>query len=539
MGFSEKINVIFDADTKGFSSSLKGLRSDVANADGAMGKLKAGAGGLGDVLKQNAGAAALAAGAALVTFGVKAVNAFQDTALAAGKFSDATGIAVEDASRWIEVAGDIGIEAGAVQGAFRKMNKSIADGKSSWTEYGVEIVKTKDGLVDSNATFILAATTIGAIEDPTKRAKAAQEVFGKSYGEVAELMEMSATDLSIALAGVSDAKVIDEKELAKAREFRATMDKVGDVVQDVQLAVGELIVENAGLIDSFADQVAVVAEYSEQIGIASRALLAMASPIQGVREVMGLASDEISFTGSTLEELQAWLEKNGASAEVTAQAIAKWNDAQADAASETKLLAGEVDAATESLTDMERAVKSLNDELSDDESWINLQDKLSQYRADMHDASLSNNEKRLSIINTKQALLEYLGALEGVPEDKQTDILALIDQGRLDEAEQALQYLSRQRVVAINPQTGGQAPNVSTGVNGRRAEGGPVSAGGTYLVGEKGPELLQMGGGGGNVVPNRALGGDTYVFNQIGMTTDQLVRLVEQAKRKHGRSFLS
>lgn len=44
------------------------------------------------------------------------------------------------------------------------------------------------------------------------------------------------------------------------------------------------------------------------------------------------------------------------------------------------------------------------------------------------------------------------------------------------------------------------------GLSGARAAGGPVLAGGTYLVGERGPELLQMGPQGGNIVPNNALG---------------------------------
>ena len=44
-------------------------------------------------------------------------------------------------------------------------------------------------------------------------------------------------------------------------------------------------------------------------------------------------------------------------------------------------------------------------------------------------------------------------------------------------------------------------------VSGARANGGPVSAGGTYLVGERGPELLKMGGSPGVVVPNHALRG--------------------------------
>lgn len=40
-----------------------------------------------------------------------------------------------------------------------------------------------------------------------------------------------------------------------------------------------------------------------------------------------------------------------------------------------------------------------------------------------------------------------------------------------------------------------------------RAKGGPVSAGGTYLVGEEGPELLTLGTSSGHVTPNHALGG--------------------------------
>ncbi|MBC7964080.1 MAG: hypothetical protein H7Y05_14195, partial [Steroidobacteraceae bacterium] len=47
----------------------------------------------------------------------------------------------------------------------------------------------------------------------------------------------------------------------------------------------------------------------------------------------------------------------------------------------------------------------------------------------------------------------------------------------------------------------------STQYRGGRALGGPVESGSTYLVGERGPELLTMGGQGGTVTPNSALGG--------------------------------
>lgn len=242
MSLDERIRIFIDVVNDKATTGITSFRTQVSEAEGVTGKFKAGASAAFDTVKQNAAAFGMAAGTALVTFGMKAVGAFQDAALAAGKFADATGLAVDDASRWIEVAGDLGIEAGTLQSAFQKMNKSIADGKPVLSDYGVEIAKTKDGVVDVNETFINAATTIGAIEDPTKRAKAAQELFGKSYGEVAELLKMSAGDVREALNGVSDAKVIDPKELEKARKFRDTMDNLKDKLEDVALAAGEELV---------------------------------------------------------------------------------------------------------------------------------------------------------------------------------------------------------------------------------------------------------------------------------------------------------
>ena len=53
---------------------------------------------------------------------------------------------------------------------------------------------------------------------------------------------------------------------------------------------------------------------------------------------------------------------------------------------------------------------------------------------------------------------------------------------------------------------------------GFRANGGNVSAGGAFVVGEKGPELLQMGARGGNIIPNNQLVGSTT--NIINVSVD-------------------
>lgn len=54
---------------------------------------------------------------------------------------------------------------------------------------------------------------------------------------------------------------------------------------------------------------------------------------------------------------------------------------------------------------------------------------------------------------------------------------------------------------------GGGIASILTSVLGGRAAGGPVAAGASYVVGERGPEILRMGGRSGTVIPNHALSG--------------------------------
>ena len=72
---------------------------------------------------------------------------------------------------------------------------------------------------------------------------------------------------------------------------------------------------------------------------------------------------------------------------------------------------------------------------------------------------------------------------------------------------------------------------------GARAMGGQVGAGGSFLVGERGPEILTMGTSGGNITPNHALGGggesNITIVNKtsgnIGRVTEQRISPNERA----------
>lgn len=94
-------------------------------------------------------------------------------------------------------------------------------------------------------------------------------------------------------------------------------------------------------------------------------------------------------------------------------------------------------------------------------------------------------------------------------------------------------------------QIAGQYANLVAGivskggkVSGKRASGGPAQAGRSYLVGERGPEVVTMGSTGGRVIPNRDLagGGDVYELHvDLGNAVKQVIRFTHRdLKRRAG-----
>jgi len=91
--------------------------------------------------------------------------------------------------------------------------------------------------------------------------------------------------------------------------------------------------------------------------------------------------------------------------------------------------------------------------------------------------------------------------------------------------------------IAVN--SGSKAP--------RRAGGGPVAGGSSYLVGEMGPELFTPAAGGGRITPNNSLGGATYnITVNAGMGSgngaqlgEAIVTAIKRYERTSGPVFAS
>ena len=226
----------------GFKAELKKVGPAISAAEGGFGKMKAGISGIGSALSAAVASPALLAGGLAAAGGaaIKVATDFSNLGVEVGNFSTATGLSVDSASRWHEVAGDLNIDVATLQTAFGKMNKAV-DPKV-FADLGIEIAKTNTGAMDVNKTFLNAIDRLHGMKDAGDQAKAGAKLFGRGWQSVAELVGMSTDEIQKRLAGVGKDKIFDDKKIAQARQFRDLMASFGDQVEAVSLELGQAMV---------------------------------------------------------------------------------------------------------------------------------------------------------------------------------------------------------------------------------------------------------------------------------------------------------
>jgi hypothetical protein len=201
MAIRERLVYAIDVVTDGANKGLASFRQSVGQAEGATGKFKAGANSAMASVGANAGMLAVAGGAALVGFGVKAVGAFTDTAKAAIDLSTSTGLAVEDASRWIAVGDDFGVTAEALATGLGKVAKTLDDEK--WSKYGIATRDAEGQARDVNDILLDTFDVLSKVQNQTERARIGQELFGKGYQRLTPLLGQTREEYEKMLAADS------------------------------------------------------------------------------------------------------------------------------------------------------------------------------------------------------------------------------------------------------------------------------------------------------------------------------------------------
>jgi len=443
-----------DKGLKAAEAAFNNFKTKVAEADGAMGKMKAGFGAAGDFIKANAASMAAGAGASIAAFAVKGINAFNDLALSASKFADATGLAVEDASRYIEVAGDIGVEASTVESAFNRMNKAIAGNSEAFKDLGVQIEYTNEGTVDVNKTFIKTIDALKNVKDPAQRAALATQILGKSWTDMAELIQMGGDELKASLDSVSGAKVIDQDEVRKAKDYRANMDELGDSIDELAISLGENLVP----------ALATAADYTAKL----------------IKLVFG---SETPKSGNIFLDLAVKTYAFSKSADDAGDKVERLDDALGRSR-------GALRAAKYEIERTSKATQTFDDDLNGlIDTWDEALSRFSQKAAfnDVRDAIDQVREATITAFEEKtpQAMRaaeeavgslysevgQYIQLLGDIPLEKQTEILALLDKGAYDEVARLLEQLSRDRTTTITVRTVGGRP-VGPGETPTEARGG-------------------------------------------------------------------
>jgi len=548
------IPIITDLQDKGIKDAKKAFgdfKIAVGNAEGGLGKFKAGSAAIFDAVKANAVTFGIAAGAAVIGFAKESITAFQDIALEAGKFADATGLAVEDASRYIEAAGDIGVPVDAVEAAIGRLNKTIGADPDAVRNLGVDLVYLKDGSLDVNETFLNTIQRIKDIKDPAEKARTAARLLGKGWQSMAELIELGADDLKTALKGVGDAQVVDADELRKAKEFRDTMDDFGDKAKALAINFGEFLVPIITDIVTLIDET--ITGLGDMYGWLQK---------QWKQTYFATAWDEINITaGMMVDDIKTGLGDIFGMFSSKKEVIPVFAEDMRNARRDADLLKEAIkQTKTDALTPFKITLNDTWKEVQNiDRAWQDLIGRLET------DVAIDNARTSLDELGTAAAQAFTTGSTEDIAAYREqllkatTDIMnlalnmddisshkvkVLVDKGDLEGA-----LLLIGQIKAFQKTYGNVsdpyaamagAANLSSlaglDFSGFRASGGPVARGSSYIVGEKGPELFTPGAS-GSITPNNALGGGGNTINVTVTSADPnaVVRALQSYNRNVGR----
>jgi len=540
-----RIPIITDLEDQGIKNAkiaFGNFKTAVKDAEGGLGKFRAGSKSIMDSVSANAATFAVAGGAAFVSFAAEGIKAFQDVALEAGKFAAATGLQVEDASRWREVAGDIGIGADSLQTAIGKMNTEVGKNPKLFRDLGVDLVYMDGGALDVNATFLNTIQHLKDIKDPAQRAKEGVRLLGKGWRDMAVLIEQGSGTLKASLKAVSDQQTISPAELEQARKFKATFEDLKDVFTKLTISIGQTLVP---AIQKIADTVKPIAEGN----------VAGKSPLEWVfafgkwnidRSLWPLKKIAEKIVDIKDAAVGVWDWVTGNDKDQIPVFAEDMRLAREDSKQFAELIRDQMNPQIDHL-----AQKLVNAKTATDNAraaWSNLIGQFErQVSFDKLDtdidtlkekaiAAFGGGKKEMDAFHEMQLTVaqDFEKMVLNFPPELQTKISIAINSGDLAQlawAAGTVKFL--QQPIGSSGNDPSIYRRVENGSIPARASGGPVIGGQSYLVGERGPELFTPSSS-GNITPNGAMGGNTITVNVNGGDPNQVVAALQRWVRDNG-----
>ena len=528
-------------------------------------------------VKANAGALALGGAAAVGAFAISAANQFAKVAKAALDLSKATGLSVEEASRWIAVGDDYGVTADNIASALGRVAKDLDADK--WAKYGIATRDASGEARDANAIFLDVLDVLNRTPNETERARKAAELLGRGWQSISPLLGKSRSEYEKLLGSVEKGQVITAQEAKRAEEWRLAVDELQDAFRELVLSLGKSVVPTLG---KLADAATGVLNVLVKLQEASNAGNGVGDPIDFD---VTAAAKSLEEYNRVLEQLvqSGWSEKQAA-ALLTSLGITR-DAAEAQGELNKKLTEGvngpsgwmpyakAVDGARAKLHDVNYELETLKrylDELNREDAQLNLEQQfidLKDAADEAFYAAVSGSEVardkaidyQLALNDIQREFADYATDVRGLPPSVTTDILTRIESGELDTYQKVLDEMKKQYDVYVRVHF--QAPNITVKANGdvvglittvpgklqTYAQGTNYAPEGYAMVGERGPELVRMGGGERVYTANQTrkmltsaggMGGAsvTNIYNLDCSNKDEaeIVRMLKEYERRNG-----
>lgn len=240
---AESTGATADTSIRGrMGSALGDVAQKIPGVSGLMDKFGVSSSQAGALMGTAVAAGAASAGLAVEKFVVTSVQEFQNQAQEVLHFKEVTGLAADEASRFVAVADDFGVSGDDLSAAMGKLDKAAGTTPQKLEALGIQLGKNKDGAYDAQQTFLNVVQAFNATDDASKKAEIGATAFGRGWQSVVKLLDVGADKLKTSFAGVKDFQLFNEKDLKKSEDYRHAMDDLGDAVHGLERQVGEALV---------------------------------------------------------------------------------------------------------------------------------------------------------------------------------------------------------------------------------------------------------------------------------------------------------
>lgn len=186
------------------------------------------------------GAAALTASVAIGGLALK----FADTASAVSDASKRVSMSAEEYQKWAYAAKQSGIETDKLEGLMKKQQTSFANAtkgtktqSAAYKALGIDISN-----MTSEEGFGAVINALAGMTDETKRNSIANDIFGKSYADLAPLLGEGADGIAkLRQEAVDAGAVMSNESVAAGDKFGDTIDRLKATFNGLMMSLGEKV----------------------------------------------------------------------------------------------------------------------------------------------------------------------------------------------------------------------------------------------------------------------------------------------------------